>query len=59
MALKEYGFSILKFPQIISIIKEENIASQRVAEKCGMALLKKTIIDQELYCIYSATHSWQ
>ncbi|HEY3296660.1 MAG TPA: GNAT family N-acetyltransferase [bacterium] len=34
----EYGFNILHFPRIISMIRPENLPSQRVAQKNGLVL---------------------
>lgn len=53
-ALKEYGLNVLQFPELISIIHTNNIASQRIASKIGMSLLKETEIEgspcQIYYC---------
>jgi ribosomal-protein-alanine N-acetyltransferase len=38
----KYGFETLKLSRLISLIEPENIGSQKVAEKMGMRLEKKT-----------------
>jgi RimJ/RimL family protein N-acetyltransferase len=38
-AVRDYAFSVLRLPQLISLIRVGNLASQRVAEKVGMRLL--------------------
>lgn len=35
-AVRDYAFQVLRLPQLISLIRVENRASQRVAEKIGM-----------------------
>lgn len=52
LALKQYGLVTLHFPEIISIIHEDNIASSKVARKIGMTLLKTTEIDGNRCYIY-------
>ena len=42
-ALAKYGFEIAKLPRIISLIDPEHTASQRVAEKIGMACERETV----------------
>ena len=39
IAVREYAFGILHLPQLISLIRVGNLASKRVAEKVGMALV--------------------
>jgi [ribosomal protein S5]-alanine N-acetyltransferase len=36
LAVRDYAFDVLKLPQLISLIRFGNAASQRVAEKVGM-----------------------
>ena len=38
--VRDFGFSVLKFPRLISVIEPENIRSIRVAEKLGMTYWK-------------------
>ena len=35
-AVRDYAFEVLKLPQLVSLIRMGNVASQRVAEKVGM-----------------------
>ena len=35
-AIRDYSFAVLKLPQLISLIRVRNAASQRVSEKIGM-----------------------
>jgi RimJ/RimL family protein N-acetyltransferase len=36
IAVRDYAFDVLQLPQLISLIRVGNLASQRVAEKVGM-----------------------
>ena len=36
MACRDYAFKTLKIPSVYSIIRDNNLASQRVAERNGM-----------------------
>jgi len=38
-AVRDYAFHVLRLPQLISLIRIGNLASQRVAEKVGMRLV--------------------
>jgi [ribosomal protein S5]-alanine N-acetyltransferase len=42
-AVRDYAFDILQLPQLISLIRVGNLASQRVAEKVGMTLAEEFI----------------
>jgi len=42
VAVRDYAFSVLEIPMLISIIHHQNDASKRVAKKVGMRLMKKT-----------------
>ncbi len=37
MAMRDYAFQVLQLPRLVSLIRRGNQASQRVAEKVGMA----------------------
>ena len=53
-AVCKYGFEQLGLNRLISIIEAENIASIRVAEKCGMTCEKDSIfhdIDVRIYAV--------
>jgi len=43
IAIRDYAFEQLKLKELISIIHEDNKASEKVANKVGMKLFKKTI----------------
>ena len=40
-AILQYGFQQFSLPRLVSLIEPENIASQRVAEKIGMAFERR------------------
>ena len=40
-AVRDYAFGVLRLPQLISLIRVGNLASQRVAEKVGMTLVEE------------------
>jgi RimJ/RimL family protein N-acetyltransferase len=42
-ACRDYGFARLRVDQLISIIRPENLASRRVAEKNGMRVVKEVM----------------
>jgi RimJ/RimL family protein N-acetyltransferase len=53
-AVCQYAFEQLKLSRLISIIEAENIASIRVAEKCGMTCKKESVfhdIDVRIYTV--------
>ena len=60
-AILKYGFETLNLSRLISLIEPENIGSQKVAEKMGMRLEKKTELPlngvNELVWIYSISKS--
>ena len=43
LAVRDYAFDILHLPQLISLIRVGNLASKRVAEKVGMALVEEVM----------------
>lgn len=54
-AIRDYGFNTLDVPRLISIIHEENIASQRVAEKNGMRHIESKQVFEVPCRIYAIT----
>lgn len=44
-AALEYGFTTLKLEEIIGMCNEENLASRRALEKCGLTFIEKFKID--------------
>lgn len=51
--LRDYGFGKLRKERLISLIHPDNKASQRVAEKCGMTLEKKSLLSGKVACVYA------
>ncbi len=59
-AFRDYGFTELKYPKIISIIHPDNIASQGVAKNSGMTYERNAIYDTVDCQIYSITReAWE
>jgi ribosomal-protein-alanine N-acetyltransferase len=52
-ACRDYGMDVLGFDRLISVIKPENLASQRVAMKNGMRHEKDTMVKEWPVRIYS------
>jgi ribosomal-protein-alanine N-acetyltransferase len=52
-AILHYGFERLKLNRLICLIDEENIASQKVAEKIGMKFEKEGRDEVGLFLVYS------
>lgn len=55
-ALKDLGLNTLKMDELISIIHEANVASQKLAVKLKMELKKQIVIDGEPCLVYYSTH---
>jgi [ribosomal protein S5]-alanine N-acetyltransferase len=51
-AIKDYAFARFDVPRLISIVDEQNVASQRVAEKNGMNHEKTILFDGHLCRLY-------
>ncbi len=43
MATRDYAFNTLRKPRVISLVRPENVPSQGVAAKMGMAVEKRTL----------------
>jgi len=54
-ACRDYGFSHLSVPRLISLIRPENVRSCRVAEKNGMAVASQTMRKGLLHLVYAIT----
>jgi RimJ/RimL family protein N-acetyltransferase len=54
-AILKYGFEQLHLSRLICLIDAENVASQRVAEKIGMAFEKEGRDEMGPFLIYSTT----
>lgn len=52
-AILRYGLDELKLTRLICLIDPDNVASQRVAEKMGLAFEKEARDEMGLYWIYS------
>lgn len=52
-ALQHYAFNLLKKERLVSLIHPDNIASQKVAEKCGMRLEKTSRLWDNSVNVYS------
>lgn len=52
-ALRNYGFGKLGKERLVSLIHPDNKASQKVAEKCGMTLEKKSMISGKTAYVYA------
>jgi [ribosomal protein S5]-alanine N-acetyltransferase len=51
--IRDYGFDVLGFERLVSLIKPENVASQRVAEKCGMTYGHHAMVNGTPARVYS------
>jgi [ribosomal protein S5]-alanine N-acetyltransferase len=49
-AALEYAFKIMKVNEVIGTCHEENIASRRALEKCGLKFVEKFLYNNELTC---------
>ena len=54
-ACRDHGFANLKVTRLISLIRPENLASRRVAEKNGMTIWKKVTKVDLLHYVYAIT----
>jgi ribosomal-protein-alanine N-acetyltransferase len=52
-ACRDYGFANLKVDRLISLIRPENLASRRVAEKNGMTIWKEVTKVDLLHYVYA------
>lgn len=43
MACKEYAFSVLKAPRVCSMVRDTNLAAQRVARRIGMEEIARSV----------------
>ena len=54
-ACRDHGFANLKVTRLISLIRPENLASRRVAEKNGMTIWKEVTKADLLHYVYAIT----
>jgi ribosomal-protein-alanine N-acetyltransferase len=52
-ACRDYGFANLKVDRLLSLIRPENLASRRVAEKNGMTIWKEVTKVDLLHYVYA------
>jgi RimJ/RimL family protein N-acetyltransferase len=52
-ACRDFGFANLGVDRLISLIRPENLASRRVAEKNGMTISKEVIKADLLHYVYA------
>jgi RimJ/RimL family protein N-acetyltransferase len=52
-ACRDYGFAHLPVDRVISLIRPENLASRRVAEKNGMKLVSEVMWRGLRHCVYA------
>jgi len=52
-ACRDYGFATLGVERLISLVRPENLASRRVAEKTGMTIWKEVMWANLLHCVYA------
>jgi RimJ/RimL family protein N-acetyltransferase len=52
-AVRAYAFHVLKLPSLISLIRQGNVASQRVAEKIGMRRERALTRHGHAYWLYT------
>jgi RimJ/RimL family protein N-acetyltransferase len=50
IAAIKYGFETLQVPEITGTCHEENLASRRSLEKCGLTFVEKFIYNNALTC---------
>jgi ribosomal-protein-alanine N-acetyltransferase len=53
-ACRDYGFAKLEVDRLISLIRPENLASRRVAEKNGMTIWKEVTRANLLHYVYAS-----
>ena len=56
-ACRDFGFATLAVDRLISLIRPENLASRRVAEKNGMAIWKEVMKADLLHYVYAIKRS--
>jgi len=54
-AVRDYAFQVLQLPRLISLIRQHNLSSQRVAEKIGMRRKDELLRGETRYWVYAST----
>jgi RimJ/RimL family protein N-acetyltransferase len=55
-AVRDYAFQVVQLQRLISLIRQHNLPSQRVAEKIGMRRSEALLRDGKPYWMYMLTH---
>ena len=56
-SVRDYAFGPLALRRLVSLIRDGNLASQRVAEKIGMCQSANIVRNGHAYCVYSLTNA--
>ncbi len=51
-AVRDHAFHVLQLPRLISLIRQHNVPSQRVAEKIGMRRRRELLRGETRYWVY-------
>jgi RimJ/RimL family protein N-acetyltransferase len=54
-AVRDHAFEVLELPRLVSLIRQGNRASQRVAEKVGMRLVRNLVQHGAGYLLYTCS----
>jgi RimJ/RimL family protein N-acetyltransferase len=54
-AVRDYAFQVLHLPRLVSLIRQRNLASQRVAEKVGLRCTRAITRFGHPYWVYALT----
>jgi RimJ/RimL family protein N-acetyltransferase len=57
LAARDYALDTLGLPGLVSLIRQENMASRRVAEKIGMSWKRDVPRYERLYSVYALTRT--
>jgi RimJ/RimL family protein N-acetyltransferase len=55
-AVRDHAFAVLKLPRLVSLIRQGNLASLRVAEKVGMQRVRSLVQYGIEYVLYACSH---
>jgi len=56
-SVRAHAFGPLALRRLVSLIRDRNLASQRVAEKIGMCQSANIVRNGHAYCVYSLTNA--
>ncbi len=57
IAVRDYAFNVLQLPRLISLIRQHNMPSQRIAEKIGMRRTDGVLRGETRYWVYEVQAS--